>query len=285
MKTRIVLPFFITTFLFLGYPTFKAVQANQATLIAQQSIWKPFSSKEGGFKILMPGTPTLDKRNINSRGVSIPFNGFYVNRQDEAFYGVAYMELPRNTTLNSSEVNQLLSRVVSSFSEGAKGRLVSQRNIRLGNFPGKEFRSQLDQGAIAKGRTYWVNKRLYLVVVATNKETSLTKSINGFFNSFQLLNTSTTSRRPSQRTSQRPSQKPSQEAQKPSLEQLNTNLKQAVCGQNWSQAVKVIDQMLNSGPSPEIREQLVTYRSQLQGLASSNSKVPPESLPGCTVNK
>jgi hypothetical protein len=261
MNNKIFLPFFITTFLLSGYSTLKVVQASPPLLIAQ-SIWQPFSSTEGSYTVLLPGTPTEENRDVNTQAGSIPVNTRYVVRQNEAFYGVAYSDFPENLSLNSSELNQFFSLVVSGFSEGAGGKLLSQQNINLGNFPGREVRLQLARGGIVIGRLYLVNKRLYQVIVVTNQERNLTKSIGGFFKSFQLLNNSKAS-------------------QNLSPEELNANLKQAVCRQNWPQALKAIDQLIPIAPSQEVRSQLVTYRTQLQGLANSRDKVPLASLPDC----
>ncbi|MEW6494141.1 MAG: hypothetical protein AB1589_16755 [Cyanobacteriota bacterium] len=264
MKSKLVVPLFITTFLLTEYSTFNVVQANPPVLIAQ-SIWKSFSSEEGGFTVLMPGSPTEDQRDINTKVGAVPINLFYVARPNEALYGVAYADLPKDVSLNSLDINQLLNSFASGFAQGSGGRIVSQKTIRIGDFPGREIRLQYQQGEIGRGRIFLANKRLYQVVVITSKESSLTKSIEGFFKSFRIVNNETGPR-------------------KPTPEELNANLKQAVCSQNWSQALKVIDQMIAIA-SPEVREQLVSYRSRLQGLANSGSKIPPESLPECAANR
>jgi hypothetical protein len=267
--SKIVLPFFITTFLLIGYSMFKEVHANQVNLIAQQSIWKEFSSKEGKFKVLMPGTPTFQKSNVKTKGGTIPFNVFSVYRQREAVYLVGYGDLPRNYSVNSPEVSELLPQLPSRPNASSGIRSINRQNIRLGNIPGKEIRVQSSEGFTMRWRAYVVNKRLYQLGVLTDKEQSLTKSIDGFFNSFKLANTTSASAAP----------------RKPSMAELNTDLKQAVCSQNWRQAVKVINQMVAIAPSPEERNQLVTYRSQLQGLANSNSRIPLESLSGCSTQQ
>jgi hypothetical protein len=267
MNKKIVLSCSLLTFLLTGYPSIPSVQAKPTLLIAQ-SIWKPFSSKEGGFRVLMPGTPTQDQRTTKTELGAFPTNTFTVIREQEAGYVVGYLDFPQNIPLNSRNQNQYLTAVATGFAQGSGGRLVSQRNIRLRNLPGKEIRLQFEQGVIGRGRLFLDNKRLYVALVITDKEKSLTKSIQGFFNSFQVVNGSAGAAKPA--------------PQKPTMDELNADLKKAVCGQNWPQALKVIDQMTAIAPSAEVRSDLVTYRSQLQGLANSGSNIPPESLPGCT---
>lgn len=188
MKNKIFLPFFLTFFLFAGYSASKVVPANPPLKIAR-SIWNPFSSNQGLFTVLMPGKPTQANTKVNTSLGTIPVNMVYVNRNQEAIYLVAYSDLPPNVSIkNSREMNQILTEIVSGFSEGARAKLLSQRTIKLKNSPGKEIRVQLDKGLMARARLYLVNKRLYQVVVATNKEKDLAKSIQGFLNSFQVRN-------------------------------------------------------------------------------------------------
>ena len=269
MKHKIFIPFCITTFLLGGYPTFQLVQASLTVEIAQaQSIWKPFSSQDGGFRVLMPGTPTQEKRTTKTNFGSLPVNVFSVIRENEAGYLVSYLDFPRDIALNSRELNQSLSAIATGFAQGSGGKLVSQRNIRLGNFPGREIRLQFEQGVIGRGRLYLINKRMYVVMAITNKERYLTKSIEGFLNSFQLVNNSTATA-----------------PKKPTVAELNARLKQEVCSQNWPQALRVIDQMLALEPSAEARSQLLNYRSQIQNIVNSGSKIPPQSIPDCTANR
>jgi hypothetical protein len=267
MNKKILISGSLLVFLLTGYASIQSVQAKPSLLIAQ-SIWKPFSSKEGGFRVLMPGTPTQEQRTTKTQMGAFPTNTFSVIREQEAGYVVGYLDFPKNLSLNSRNQNQYLTAVATGFAQGAGGRLVSQRNIRLRNLPGKEIRLQFEQGVIGRGRMFLDNKRLYVAIAITDKESSLTKSIQGFLDSFQLVNRSTGSGKPA--------------PPKPTIDELNGDLKQAVCGQNWPQALKVIEQMIAIAPSPEARDQLVTYRTQVQGLANSGSQIPPESLPGCT---
>ena len=267
MNKKFLISCSLLTFLLSGYSSIPTIQAKPPLLIAQ-SIWKPFSSQEGGFRVLMPGTPTQDQRTTKTEMGAFPTNTFTVIREQEAGYVVGYLDFPKNIPLNSRNQNQYLTAVATGFAQGAGGRLVSQRNIQLRNLPGREIRLQFEQGVIGRGRMFLDNKRLYVALALTDKESSLTKSIQGFLDSFQLVNRATGSGKPA--------------PPKPTMDELNADLKQSVCGQNWPQALKVIDQMVAIAPNAEVRSDLATYRTQLQGLANSGSKIPPESLPGCT---
>ena len=57
----------------------------------------------------------------------------------------------------------------------------------------------------------------------------------------------------------------------PSLSQtdLNTRLRQALCAQNWGQAMQIIDQMKRAA-GPQYAAQLTLYRGQIATLAREN---------------
>jgi hypothetical protein len=61
---------------------------------------------------------------------------------------------------------------------------------------------------------------------------------------------------------------------------LNAQLKQALCAQNWQQALKIVDQMRSRAPQDSDR--LLQYRSQLEVLANANASIPnwPADCPG-----
>jgi hypothetical protein len=58
---------------------------------------------------------------------------------------------------------------------------------------------------------------------------------------------------------------------------LNAQLKQAVCSQNWNQAIQVVDQMKKVSGS-EYASQLTMYRGRLEALANSGARVPSSEL-------
>ncbi len=66
---------------------------------------------------------------------------------------------------------------------------------------------------------------------------------------------------------------------RPGLSQtdLNAQLRQAVCSQNWSQAIQVVDQMKKVS-APEYTSELTMYRGRLVALASSGARVPSSDL-------
>jgi len=55
----------------------------------------------------------------------------------------------------------------------------------------------------------------------------------------------------------------------------NTQLQQAVCTQDWKEAIAIVDQLLAATPQQSSeRNQLTTYRRRLQALSTSNANIP-----------
>jgi hypothetical protein len=274
MNTKVLLPFLITTLLVSGSATPGIGRAEPPIQVAQ-SVWKPFSSAEGNFTVLMPGTPRQEQNTINTELAPLDLNAFTVERPNEANYLVAYFDLPgdfSNMLQTSGQINEFLTGVVLGLSESMAGQLLNQQRINLNNYSGKAFRMQHSEDVVGRYRLYLVNQRVYLLGVGTSKENYLQKSIQGFFNSFRLAGGATGTVRPGDAT----------ETVRPPRSNLNAQLRQAVCTQNWSQAINVVNRMIGQIDSQDVRQQLLDYKQKLQGFASSDSVVPASELPDCS---
>lgn len=75
--------------------------------------------------------------------------------------------------------------------------------------------------------------------------------------------------------SQSPTPSPS-----PSQPDLNAQLQQALCAQNWGRALQILDQMKRRA-SPEYDSQITLYRGRIAAIARENAKVPGWTV-GCT---
>ncbi|HEY9599269.1 MAG TPA: hypothetical protein V6D33_16520 [Cyanophyceae cyanobacterium] len=75
--------------------------------------------------------------------------------------------------------------------------------------------------------------------------------------------------------SQSPTPSPS-----PSQPDLNAQLQQALCAQNWGRALQILDQMKRRASS-EYASQITLYRGRIAAIARENAKVPGWTV-GCT---
>lgn len=58
-------------------------------------------------------------------------------------------------------------------------------------------------------------------------------------------------------------------------QELNTQLQQAVCTQDWNQAIAIVEQLIAAAPQQsQQRTQLEAYRSRLQTLSTSGANIP-----------
>lgn len=192
MKSRFVYSFLAAFILFSGQTIAQSVSANKPITVAQ-SIWKQFSSQEGGFSVLMPGKPTEVKQTVKAKSGAIEIHMFTVERQQDAVkYVVGYADYPDSyiQILNRNNlVEKALDNGRNTALKNARGTLLSEQKISLGSNSGREINYNKPGNKFVKHRIYLVNKRLYQVSVETTKEKQkyLTKSMTGFFNSFVLL--------------------------------------------------------------------------------------------------
>ena len=174
-----------------SYYVTQTVSANQPVKIAQ-SVWKLFSAPDGSFRILMPGTPQTAKQSVSTKSGNIELNMFTVERQQEEVkyvvgyvdYSSEYIELLNRNNL----VDKALDNGQDSVIKKAKGTLVTEKKITLGQYPGREINYNKPGGKVVKQRIFLVDKRLYQISAETTKKRQkfLTKSIGGFLDSFNV---------------------------------------------------------------------------------------------------
>src|SRR6185436_7386106 len=71
-------------------------------LNAQEPTWKEFRSNEGGFSVLMPGTPSPNKVTVNTASGAAEANMFSLSDESLNEYIVAYSKYPKT---DSKEVS------------------------------------------------------------------------------------------------------------------------------------------------------------------------------------
>jgi hypothetical protein len=145
---------------------------------------KEFVSKEGGFKVLMPGTPKTDKLDSESdfgKGV-LHMNSVQAGM---AMYAANYCDFP-------AEIKKAaLKQVYDSSRDGAvanmEGKLATEKDIKLGEHSGREIQIEVAGGSrLFRARVFLVGQRLYQVVVFGTKESASSKDTDKFFDSFKL---------------------------------------------------------------------------------------------------
>jgi hypothetical protein len=147
--------------------------------IAAPSVWKVFSSEDGGFSLLMPGEPSENK--------SEDVTSFSITRDREAVtYTISYTDFPIDPKTEKNGIDEAFKGVRDGITEEG-GKILTQKPVTQKDIPGQELRVQMPNGVLTRVRSYVAGKRLYLVMASTKNETSLLKSLEGFLNSFRIV--------------------------------------------------------------------------------------------------
>jgi hypothetical protein len=142
--------------------------------------WQEYRSTEGGFTVLLPGTPKVQSHEEKTSRGPITVNAAVVVRSEAAFVA-AWADLP-------PEIPFDLDERLKAIADRYQGEIVKKREIEIEGRPGLEFvlETRKPHGQ-AVGRIVQIHNRLYrLLVVGSRVEGS--SEVEGFFRSFKLVN-------------------------------------------------------------------------------------------------
>jgi hypothetical protein len=160
---------FATLSLSLGMIATTIIPPSQVAMAAS-SVWKPFTSKDGRFTVLMPGQPTIIEETVRNTAV----RKFVAEDNTQ---GTIYMVIygPRGT--RTADLQSIVQN----------GKLLSKRSISIQQQPGQEsiYESAKE---IIKHRVFIAGNRAYQIVAAIDKQKykDLSGSTEGFLNSFKV---------------------------------------------------------------------------------------------------
>lgn len=159
--------------------TFVNVPSPTANIYAQQilkrSPWQQFSSPVGKFTISMPGKP-IQESNTDSDG-SVTHNFTVVS--GETVYLVTYSDLVAE--VERVKPSDIFDAVCKGYiADGDK--LVNQREIQLGGYPGRSVDLKATDGMNGKANIYLIGNRLYQLLLLSSE----LEDGKQFFDSFQV---------------------------------------------------------------------------------------------------
>ncbi|MGI0490176.1 hypothetical protein ACN4EG_00075 [Alkalinema pantanalense CENA528] len=167
----------------IGVPTLPALQkatvAQETAPTTAPSIWKQFTSETGKFTVLMPGEV--------KEQVDRDLHWFEVERtQEEVRYSVAYEDFSAPIYQTTAELEDAFAGLRRTIGQ-ENGKILAESRMTLKGYPGIEFKLTFPkEGATGRARVFIAKQRVYTLVVKTNREKNLTRSVDGFFQSFQL---------------------------------------------------------------------------------------------------
>ncbi len=174
----------LTALIFIG----KKGQTNlfPAADIAKAADWRDVAPDGAGFRISMPGEPVRNSKTISLEGGAgtIQVQSYSVQMSSKISYAVLYYDLPEAVS-GSADVYTLYQRVTDSGVADLKGKLVSEKVIFLGSWPGKEVHAENDQDAF-RAVMFLVNGRFYHMIANRQKGQIQSDDVERFLSSFKL---------------------------------------------------------------------------------------------------
>ena len=155
-------------------------------LNAQEPTWKEFRSNEGGFSVLMPGTPTPNKVTVNTTSGVEEANMFSLSEESLDEYIVAYSKYPKT---DSKEVStgKLFDKARDGILLVQQGKLLNEAAITLDGFSGRSIAVERPDGVITTARFYVVGDRFYQLSVNAKTNEREPEAPKRFLDSFKLL--------------------------------------------------------------------------------------------------
>lgn len=137
---------------------------------AASSVWKPFTSKDGKFTVLMPGQPTIIEETVRNSAV----RKFVA---EDSAQGTVYMVIYSQRGTRTTDLQSIVQN----------GKLLSKRSISIQKQLGQESIYESSK-EIIKHRTFVAGNRTYQIVAAIDKQKykDLSSSTEGFLNSFKV---------------------------------------------------------------------------------------------------
>lgn len=153
---------------------------------AQQSNWIAYKSAEGRYSVSFPSEPQLkDQEAATSVGDKVTQHLAY-SLSAKALYMIGYFDAQGREFSFDGARDGMIKNV--------KGTLVAEKDIKLGDYPGRELRvsAKTDAGAplIYRVRYYRVNQRIYCVLIQfeASDENAVGGEVSSFLESFHAPN-------------------------------------------------------------------------------------------------
>lgn len=164
MKKTILL----STFVFLSFTTVPGQQPPRVSVPTVADTWIKVAPANSGFTVLMPAKPSEQANAVEGR----PELKNYLLTLDTklAGYVISYVEFPDDIT-DPDAIKVMLDSGRDGGVAGGAGKLLGEKEIKLGEYLGREWDLEISGGFLATARAYWVRRRLYqtVFVVAPNE--------------------------------------------------------------------------------------------------------------------
>lgn len=146
--------------------------------------WQEFRAPDGKFFALMPGEALNTEQRYGNGGVG---RRLLVEKADDEAFLLEWTDYPASLSQSKPAEQHLVEAQANALKAFTNGRLLRERKITQGQWPGRAFIIDLNDGLILQANHFWVGERLYQLIVVTGKEKSNLPAIADFFGAFQIL--------------------------------------------------------------------------------------------------
>jgi len=127
--------------------------------------WTTVSPANGVFTIMMPGKVSETTAAVEGRpGIE---NHVLTLETKLAGYVVSFVEFPEEI-VDPAAVKTILDSGREGGLASSKAELVSEKELKFGEFSGREWVMKLPSGLETTARAYWVKKSLYQLIFVTS---------------------------------------------------------------------------------------------------------------------
>ncbi len=174
---------FCSTRLWRGAVTALVLLGATTALACRPATWQEFRSKDGNFKVLLPGAPTTE--NLTSPSAKGPLTVHLVTVQaGNQTYTVAYNDYPQSVVDHATPDSILDLAVEGAL--GDAGRLVSSSAISLNAHTGRTIEAALPEGIRYRANFILDHSRLYQVSILESPGTKREEDQARFLGSFEI---------------------------------------------------------------------------------------------------
>jgi hypothetical protein len=144
--------------------------------------WKAFESKPGRFAVAFPATPKETTQTVATATSKLQVTLFVAEGRNDASFVVSFLDYSQKD-LKTGSIDKRLDLARDGAVSSTGGKLKSETPIELAGHKGRDLVIEKDGTAIARMRIYFVERRLYQVMVLGNARD---KDVVSFFDSFRL---------------------------------------------------------------------------------------------------
>jgi regulation of enolase protein 1 (concanavalin A-like superfamily) len=154
-----------------------------------QPTWEVVTSKEGGFSVEMPATPTIQKTRTRKGADGTTKVTLLGGKSDNALYLVYKIELP--TAIVKGTEDKQLDVERDAFAEEYNGKVITEKKVLAAGKLGRDFtirgRPAEETGTLTiRIREYLDGKVVYAVLVASAPNRELPEGVGRFLGSLVL---------------------------------------------------------------------------------------------------